>query len=549
MLVLRSRDRLLWPAVVTIFSFLLFLNTSTHPFVYDDHVLIVENTRLASYEYLSSLFNNSFQYDAPRLDYSSFQIDYYRPFVRLLFWIIYQIGGLNSVYWHVSNILLFSLVSMLVWLVVERLSANSRVATVTAVLFAAHPVHTEAVAYVNSLVETLHAIFFLSSLLVYLIARDSSTERNSTDRSILYLGALMLFESALLTKEAALCLPIVIGALELLTTEEGWKKGLLRGIKAASFFLIAVAGYFLLRYMTYGKVMRVKSGMPLWKVFVNIPQAITGYLKMLLYPVSLTMLNTLPLTESLLSPYFLLPTVLLIAVTLGLWIYASRMTFFYWIFLLITLMPVMHLGVFPLDRILQHRYVFIASIGLFALLATGFEKLLIRAPRPAYAALGITLIFLSVQTYKQNSYWQSEFTLYQREYALAPDSEFAANAYASQLLLNGQPQEAAKLFTHIIQKINPNSAFAHLGMAEYYRMHADYEQALYFFDRTINIQQGHRLDLYIALAECYEKTGRRHRGIDVLRQVIKEHPNYLDAQKALSDMLRAEASSGGVYVN
>lgn len=543
----RSRVWLL-PLGVAVFSFLLFLNTSTHPFVYDDHVLIVENTRLATPEYLSSLFNSSFQYDAPRLDYSSFQIDYYRPFVRLLFWIIYQIGGLNPVYWHVSNILLFSIVSALVWLVVDKLSGSRRVATVTALLFAAHPVHTEAVAYVNSLVETLHAIFFLSALLVYLIARDSST-KSLTDRGILYLGTLMLFESALLTKEAAVCLPIVIGVLELLTTEEGWKKRFLRGIQAGSFFLIAIAGYLLLRYVTYGRVLRVNSDMPLWKVFINIPQAITGYLKMLLYPVSLTMLNTLPLTESLLSPYFLLPVTILISVTLGLWLYASRMTFFYWAFLLITLMPVLHLGIFPLDRILQHRYVFIGSIGIFALLATGFEQLLIRAHRPAYVILGAVLIFLSVQTYKQNGYWKSEFTLYQREYALAPNSEFAANAYAFQLLLNGQPQEAARLFTHILQKMNPDSAFANLGMAEYYRVHEDYEQALHFFDRTITIQRGHRLDLYIALAECYEKIGRRGKGIEILRQVVKEHPKYLDAQKALSEMLKAEFSSGGNYVN
>lgn len=544
-----SRTRLLWPVVVAVFSFLLFLNTSTHPFVYDDHVLIVENSRLASPEYLSSLFNSSFQYDAPRLDYSSFQIDYYRPFVRLLFWIIYQIGGLNPVYWHVSNILLFSIVSVLVWLVVERLSGSTRVATVSALLFAAHPVHTEAVAYVNSLVETLHAIFFLSALLVYLIARDRSTERSFTDRSILYLGALMLFEAALLTKEAAICLPIVVGALELLTTEEGWKKSLLKGMKAGSIFLIPIAGYFLLRYITYGRVARVNSDMPLWKVFVNIPQAITGYLKMLFYPVSLTMLNTLPLTESLFSPYFLLPAFILVAVTATLWLYTSRTTFFYWAFLLVTLTPVMHLGVFPLDRILQHRYVFIGSIGIFALLATGFDQIVAKAPRPAYIALAATLVFLFVQTYKQNSYWQSEFTLYQREYNLAPDSEFAATSYASQLLLNGRLQEAARLFTHVIQKMNPDSAFAHLGMAEFYRLQGDYEQAIYFFDRTITIQRGHRLDLYIALAECYEKTGRRHKGIDILRQVVKEHPEYLDAQRALAEMLRAENPLGGSYVN
>ncbi len=544
-----SRSRLLWPVVVAVFSFLLFLNTSTHPFVYDDHVLIVENSRLASIEYLSSLFNSSFQYDAPRIDYSSFQIDYYRPFVRLLFWIIYQIGELNPVYWHVSNILLFSLVSVLVWLLVDKLSGNRRVATISALLFVAHPVHTEAVAYVNSLVETLHAIFFLSALLVYLIARDRSAGRSLTDRGILYLGALMLFESALLTKEAAICLPIVIGALEFLTTEEGWKKRLLKGMQASSLFLIPIAGYFLLRYITYGRVARMNSNMPLWKVFINIPQAITSYLKMLLYPVSLTLLNTLPLTESLFSPYFLLPTFILVALTATLWLYTSRLTFFYWIFLLVTLMPVMHLGVFPLDRILQHRYVFIGSIGIFALLATGFDKLVAKAPRPAYIALAAILVFLSVQTYKQNGYWQSEFILYQREYHLAPGSEFAAAAYASQLLIKGQSQEAARLFTHIIQKINPDSAFAHLGMAEYYKAYGDYEQAAHFYTRVITLQGGHRRDLYLSLAECYKRIGNKQKAIEILQEAVKSHPEYLDAQRALAEMLRAENPLGGSYVN
>ncbi|MCS6885834.1 MAG: tetratricopeptide repeat protein [Acidobacteriota bacterium] len=528
-------------------SLLLFANTVTHPFLYDDHVLIVGNKKLGSPEYLSSIFNSSFQYDVPRLDYSAFQIDYYRPFIRLLFWCIYQVGGLNSKFWHLSNIILFSIVSVLVWALIYKLSNNLGLSTVSGLLFVVHPIHTEAVAYVNSLVETLHAIFFLSALLLYLGARETT----SADRSrqiVLYLGALFLFEAALLTKEAALCFPMVIVALELSFCSGNWRECLVLVIKRTSLFLLPLAGYFALRYMTYGNLMRLRSGMPIWQVLINIPQAIFNYLKMLVYPVSLTMLNSIKIIDSIINPYFIIPSLLLLTVTLLLLIYSSRRTFFYWAFFIITLTPVLHLGIFSEDRMLQHRYAFLASVGFCALVGTLFDKLLAKS-RVTYAVLSAVIIFLSIQTYKQNSYWRSEYVLYQREYALAPNSDFAACAYASQLLLAGQVQEAARLFTHVIEKIKPDSDFAHFGMASYYMMKGDYEQAAYFYERTIELQQGHRRDLYIYLAECYKRLGNRERAIQLLEELVKSNPDYLEAKFALAELMAADASFGGSYAN
>jgi len=100
-------------------------------------------------------------------------------------------------------------------------SVSRFAAAAPALLFAVHPVQTEAVTYISGRSVSLMAFFYLGSLLAYLRGR----ERGS--RFLLYLASPTLFLLAAATKEVALTLPFAMILCEAVRREkDGWKEAL-----------------------------------------------------------------------------------------------------------------------------------------------------------------------------------------------------------------------------------------------------------------------------------------------------------------------------------
>src|SRR5258708_26206177 len=83
----------------------------------------------------------------------------------------HALWGLLAVGYHLSSVLLHGLNAVLCLVVVRRMSRSLGVAFLAALLFALHPSHVEAVAWVSSRKEVLSTTFLLLSLLFYLRAR------------------------------------------------------------------------------------------------------------------------------------------------------------------------------------------------------------------------------------------------------------------------------------------------------------------------------------------------------------------------------------------
>ena len=91
----------------------------------------------------------------------------YRPLCVLTFRINHALGGLNPAGYHLGNILLHAIVTATFTYVIGSLTGRRLTAAVSGALFAAHPVHTEAVAGVVGRAELLACLFYLLSLLSY----------------------------------------------------------------------------------------------------------------------------------------------------------------------------------------------------------------------------------------------------------------------------------------------------------------------------------------------------------------------------------------------
>src|SRR5208337_2652811 len=188
-------------ALVCTVTFLAYLSTLSFGFVYDDKPVIVDNPVIRSWDSLTYYLLPQAASNVAQPAGGSF----YRPISVLWLRLNYVIFGLNPAGWHVALLAGHVFMTYLVFVAVEKLSRRS-VASLAAILFGLHPVHTENVAWLSSVNDLLMSVFVLASFLAYLKFREGR-------KSKLWMAtSLVLFLAALLAKETAAVFPLLIFA-------------------------------------------------------------------------------------------------------------------------------------------------------------------------------------------------------------------------------------------------------------------------------------------------------------------------------------------------
>ena len=173
-------------------SFTAYSNSLTNGYAYDDLDIIVKNPNIRSFESVVSSLHS------------------YRPIRWFTFALDYQLWGLDPFGYHLSNVLLHAVCSVLVFWVARLIIRDLAGALIVSLLFCAHPVTTEAVGNISNRNELLGTIFSLSALLFY-IKRSA--------RPLFIVAVLPLHILALMSKEAiAVSLPLLFIASMPLST-------------------------------------------------------------------------------------------------------------------------------------------------------------------------------------------------------------------------------------------------------------------------------------------------------------------------------------------
>ena len=170
-------------------------------FALDDLALVVDNARVHSLDHWWRLFGRPYwppQYGA----------SLYRPLVTLAHALQWSAGGGAPWVFHLCSIVFYAALSALVLALLFEVIAPLP-AVIGASLFAVHPVHVEAVANVVGQSELMASLAMVASCIVYVRARRTGALDAST---ILLLST--LYGTAVLCKEHALLLPVLLAALE-----------------------------------------------------------------------------------------------------------------------------------------------------------------------------------------------------------------------------------------------------------------------------------------------------------------------------------------------
>jgi len=166
-----------------------YANAHTGPFQFDDYNVIVDNAAVTRWP--------------PRLDGL-------RPLLTLSYAANWQTGA-GAFGFHLFNVAVHALNALMVFALGLRLAGRfldpapaRRAALIGALLFALHPVHTEAVTYISGRSASLMTCFYLASVLAYLRGRELRSA------PWLYAVSPLLFALALATKETAITLPFAL---------------------------------------------------------------------------------------------------------------------------------------------------------------------------------------------------------------------------------------------------------------------------------------------------------------------------------------------------
>lgn len=183
--------------VVLIITLLVFVNSLTPNFVdLDDPSYIINNP-----------FIKSLSLKSIATIFTSFYNANYHPLTTLSYAIEFKIFGLKATGYHFTNILIHLINTALVFLLILKIAKRKEIAIICALFFGIHPMHVESVAWISEQKDLLYSMFYLGALYYYY----EYIQYNLTKK---YLVVILLFTLSLLSKSAAITLPLVLFAFD-----------------------------------------------------------------------------------------------------------------------------------------------------------------------------------------------------------------------------------------------------------------------------------------------------------------------------------------------
>ncbi len=404
----------------------------------------------------------------------------YTPLVELSYMLEHHFFGLAPGVFHLTNVWLHGLNTLLVFFFVRRLTGSPGWAWWTAAFFAVHPLHVESVAWVAERKDMLSALFYLGALIFYLRHRSSGSR-------CAYGFALLMGIGAFLSKPLAVTLPAVLMLCDFFKQGAWSRKSL---VDVLPFFALSIAGIFITFYTHV--TTNVARSAEVWAVGGNLLIAARGvalYVEKFIWPFGLSAFYPAPAPGQPFAWSYYLALAALVWLT-G-WIVwqgvkgRHRVLVFSVLFFLVALSPSSRIIPVGLRFLAADRFFYLPGIGLFVLLAHGVHRLLQTrtAARHGAAALAAGLLLLwSWGTWERSQVWRDDVTLWRDALAKYPDS--AVNLGNIAHALAAQDLEAAGRFADQALALSPNDSQALLIKVYQNQRAGDYDASLGWLDRV-----------------------------------------------------------------
>lgn len=523
--------------ILAVFSFLLFVNTISNGFVFDDESVVENNLSIREISNIPKFFtgDEGFHKVIGR---------YYRPVVSATYTIDYFFWKLNPTGYHLTNIIIHLVSVLLLFRILiilsEKYKYGLQASFIGALIFAVHPIHTEAVSWISGRTDSLCTLFFFAAFIYYIKYAEQDKEKNNK----FLLLSLLFYFIALLSKEMAVTFPVIIFLYDFIYRKRNIN--FIRGnLKTYLFFLLVTILYVLIRYLTLHNVSeRVNYLYFIGKDSITIAstmlKTVPVYFKLLFAPINLLYHynGVIPDSYSLFDLQVIISVIfilVMLVVSFLLYKNSSEVSFCI-LFFFISLLPVMN--IFPTMNLMAERFLYLTSFGLIVLITYLIIKFISKKNYYFIYIISLLIIaFLSYKTFQRNSEWKDNNTLYSTADGIDGTVLLvnAGNIYAN----NKQYDEAEKRYKRAIE-IRDNSLLAHHNLGLIYLLRGDLDSAEYRFKKGISIDSL-APDGYFQLSNVYEMQGRINDAILQLEKLQNIFPDYRES-KAKLEMLKSTGS-------
>jgi len=443
---------------------------------WDDPELLLENDSVKSLSAgnIRSFFSGS---------YAGF--GGYTPLVFMSYALEYHFFQLDPRIFHIDNLLLHVLNTVLLYFFIFLISRNIRVSFITSLLFGIHPLHVESVAWIQGRKDLLFSLFFLAALISYLLFLRKRDKKN-----IYYILSLMLFTCSLFSKVTAVAFPLVILLLESYPGQKLDKSALRRSVP---FFALAVVFLFL----AFITLRPGSSGIPTPRGHLTYVQnlslffyAFVFYIGKILLPVRLMARYSSGIGQ---YPLDLVLNIAIFAVacTLIYSVYRRKKEFvtFGTAFFVLTLMPTLpfHFAGQPY----ADRYTYLPLAGILLIISAFFLEILSKKWPPRrilnYSAgvfLGLSVLLLGAKTWALSRVWHDSISLWTHVLKIDPRNALAyvnrGHAYA-----DAGEMDMALADLNASQRLAPEFPNIYNDRGFIYFKRGEYNKALNEFNRSI----------------------------------------------------------------
>jgi protein O-mannosyl-transferase len=496
---------------------------------------------------------------------------HWHPVTWLSLMLDYQIFGLNPFGYHLVNLLFHVMNTILLFLILRRMTKSLWPSAFVAALFAIHPLHVESVAWITERKDVLSTFFFMLTLGAYSYYVEHPGFRR-------YFFVFLFFALGLMAKSMLVTLPFVLllldywplrrfqeikpdqkvqtEALKSVPSDKQKKKSKKNQAVAAKqtlgvkkpadlkykwsliypllwekvpLFALAILSSIITLIAPKNAGAISYEAIPLGVSIGNAFVSYIAYIGKMILPSNLAVFYPHP--GVLILWQVSGAVLLLIAITLVIIWRAKRSPYLAtgWLWYLGTLVPV--IGILQAGgQARADRYTYIPLIGLFIIVAWGVPELLKKWNYRKEILLTLSaliILCLSIITWTQVGYWQNSITLFNHTLKVTDNNWFAYISRGLAYADLGNYSQAIEDYDKAIE-IKPgfNNAYNCRGIA--YKVLGNYKQAIEDYDRAIEIKPDFD-DAYNNRGNAYNGLDNYRQAIDDLNRAIEINPGFAEA--------------------
>jgi len=541
--------------LLTVATFCVYSQIQDHEFInFDDNILVTKSSLVQA-----GLTNESIIRVFTTTHHSG-----WAPITSISYMLDYQLYGLNPKGFLLTNLFFHIANSLLLFLILFRMTGAIWQSAFVAVVFALHPLNVESVAWVAERKNVLSTFFLLLTIWAYIRYAEKPTIKS-------YGLVFLLFTLGLMSKQMLVTLPFVLLLLDYWPLERfklgqrerefkiAQKDKYFNGEKNISklvlekFPLLILSALFSIKELivfekAHGGESVAQDPVSILTILTNVLISYFEYLWKMLWPKGLAILYAHPGNTLAVWKGVLCGIALLVITTISIKLIRKAPYFVVgWFWYLGTLIPV--IGFIPLGpHLIADRYAYLPLIGIFVIIAWGVPELLKEwhyRKNVLKASAGILIFTLMPITWIQVSHWKSSITVFKHAIRVTdkkyPGFSVVHNNLGNALVAEGKNEEAISHYKMAI-KIKPDYAEAHYNLGIALVAEGKNEEAISHYKMAIKIKPDYA-KAYSNLGNVLFNAKMTEEAIDYFKEAIKLNPDHVDAYNNLGNALSAEGKN------